>query len=478
VQIKINNEQREVSAPVSISELLVNNRVEMPDMVSVQLNGAFVKKEAFASTLVQENDEVDFLYFMGGGQAGFATRAIHSKPLREDAHRSLHFPVYESVSFDFSAAEELEKAFSGRKPLHMYSRITNPTVENLEQKVKLVTDSLGVVALSSGMAAITNLVMAIAGSGDNIITSRHLFGNTYSLFEQTLKPWGLEVQYARLTDPAQVKALINGKTRAIFLETITNPQMEVADIGALSVIARAANIPLVVDTTVTPPYLFRSRDFGVDVEVLSSTKFISGGATSVGGLIIDNGSFDWSRNARLAADAVKYGPFTLLTRLKREVFRNMGACLSPQGAYLQSLGLETLPLRADKACANTLEIARHLKASASVKSVNYPGLESSPFYETAKKQFGSRPGALLTFDLESKEQCFQFMNRLKVIRRATNLHDNKTLILHPASTIFCEYPPELRREMGVGEDLVRLAAGIEDAADLLEDIDQALGVIQ
>lgn len=477
MKIKLNNEIQELTKEISIAELLVKNKVEMPDMVSVQLNGEFIKKEKFSDILLKENDEVDFLYFMGGGQSGFTTRAIHAKPLKEDVHHSLHFPIYDSVAFEFETAEELEKAFLGKKPGHMYSRITNPTVENYEQKIKNITDSFGVVALSSGMAAISNLIITIAGNGDNLITTKYLFGNTYSLFEKTLKPWGLEVQYTDLTDLNKVESLINNKTRAIFLETITNPQLEVADIKALSQIAKKKNILLIVDTTITPPYLFDSKKFGVDVEMLSSTKYISGGATSVGGLIIDNGSFDWEQNPKLSADAKKYGPFTLITKLKRESYRNLGACLSPHNAYLQSLGLETLALRADKSCANTLEIAKYLQTHKKVKSVNYPGLGNSPYYKIAKKQFGKNPGALLTFDLDSKEQCFKLMNQLKMIRRATNLNDNKTLILHPASTIFCEYNPELKKEMGVRETMIRLAVGIEDIEDLIKDFEQAFGAI-
>ena len=409
---------------------------------------------------------------------GFTTRAIHNKYLKRDSHNSLNFPIYDSVAFEFESAEDIEKAFLGQKPSHMYSRITNPTVENFEQKVKGITGSFGVVALSSGMAAIANLILTIAGKGDNIITTKYLFGNTYSLFEKTLKPWGLNVQYTDLTDVDRIESIINSRTKIIFLETITNPQLEIADIKALSKIARGNNILLVADTTITPPYLFNSREFGVDIEVLSSTKYISGGATSVGGLIIDNGTFDWLTIDKLKKDAEEYGPFTLVTRLKREVYRNLGACLSPHNAYLQSIGLETLALRADKSCDNTLAIAKYLEKQLGINSVNYPGLKSSEYNTIAKMQFPNGAGALLTFNLGSKEDCFKFMNRLKIIRRATNLNDNKTLIIHPASTIFCEYSAGLKEEMGVTETLVRLAVGIEDVEDLIEDISQALEVLK
>jgi O-acetylhomoserine (thiol)-lyase len=409
---------------------------------------------------------------------GFTTRAIHNKYLKKDSHNSLHFPIYDSVSFEFESAEDIEKAFLGQKPSHMYSRITNPTVENFEQKIKGLTGSFGVVALSSGMAAIANLVLAVAAKGDNIITTKHLFGNTYSLFERTLKSWGLDVKYTDLTDTKGIESIIDSRTRIIFLETITNPQLEIADIKTLSKIAKRNNILLVADTTITPPYLFNSREFGIDVEVLSSTKYISGGATSVGGLIIDNGTFNWLNIDKLKEDAKKQGPYTLVTKLKREVYRNLGACLSPHNAYLQSIGLETLALRADKSCTNTLAIAEYLEKQPEIKSVNYPGLRSSKYNIISKSQFPNGAGALLTFDLESKKDCFKFMDKLKVIRRATNLNDNKTLILHPSSTIFCEYSTELKVEMGVTDRLIRLAVGIEDIEDLIEDISQALEVLK
>ena len=404
----------------------------------------------------------------------FATKILHTKFLKPDAHGSLHMPVYDNVTFEFGTAEELERAFQGKSPAHMYSRISNPTVEHFEQRLKGVTGAAGVLALSSGMAAIANTLLTIARAGDNIITSRHLFGNTYSLLEQTLREWGLETRYADLTQPDEVARLIDVRTRAVFLETITNPQLEVADLRALSAVARPAGVAVIVDTTMTPPYLFSAKAFGIDVEVLSSTKWISGGATSLGGVIIDHGSYDWARNAKLAADAKKFGLFAFISRLRREVFRNTGACLSAHNAYLQSLGLETLALRVDQSCANTLKIAEFLQGSSRVRSVHYPGLASSPFYAAAKAQFGARTGAVLTFDLGSREECFRFINALQLLRRATNLHDNRTLVIHPASTIFCEYDAAQLQRMGVRTTMVRVSVGIEDVRDLIADIQQSL----
>jgi len=406
---------------------------------------------------------------------GFTTKAIHAPFLKKDPHGSLHMPIYESVSFEFETAEEIEEAFLGKRPRHVYTRTSNPTVEHLEQKIKHISGALAVVATSSGMAAIADMFLSIARQGDNVVTTRYIFGNTYSLLEKTLGPWGLEVRYADLSRPETIEPLVDDRTRAIFFETITNPQLEVADIRALSTVARKHGLLLIADTTVTPLYFFKSKDYDVDIEVLSSTKLISGGATTVGGIILDNGTYDWRHNPKLEQEAKRYGPFTLVTKLRREVFRNTGGCLAPHSAFLQSIGLETLALRADRSCENTIAVARYLARDSRVKRVNYPGLESSPHHDVAKGIFGQRCGALLTFDLASKKDCFAFLNKLKLVRRATNINDNKTLALHPSSTIFSEYPDELKRQMGIPDTLIRLSVGIEDLEDLQADIEQALG---
>jgi O-acetylhomoserine (thiol)-lyase len=406
--------------------------------------------------------------------SGFTTRAVHAPFLKKDPHGALHMPVYESVSFEFETAEEIEDAFLGKRLRHTYTRTTNPTVEHLEQKIKHITGAIGVIAVSSGMAAIASTILSITRQGDNLVTTRSVFGNTYSLFERTLQPWGLETRYADFAHPETIEPLIDAETRALFFETITNPQLEVADIGALAAIARRHKILLIADTTATPLYFFNSRDYGVDIEVLSGTKFVSGGATTVGGIIIDNGTYNWTQIPKLQNEAKQYGPFALLMKLKREVYRNLGACLSPHNAYLQSLGLETLALRADRSCRNTKALAEFLRRHPKVRKVKYPGLEGSPYHEVATRLFGARCGALVTFELSSKQECFTFLNKLKLLRRATNIHDNKTLALHLASTIFCEYPADLRLQMGVPETLIRLAVGIEDVEDLIADLTQAL----
>jgi O-acetylhomoserine (thiol)-lyase len=405
---------------------------------------------------------------------GFATSAIHGVQFKKDVHGSLRVPIYDTVAFEFASAGDINQAFAGRKPAHTYSRITNPTVEDFEQRVRLISGGAAVIAVSSGMAAISNVILTLAGAGTNIVTSKHLFGNTLSLFEKTLKPWGLEVRYVDMSDLDAVSRAIDSNTRAVFLESITNPQLEVADFRALSEVTANKSVPLIVDNTVTTPYLFRSKDFGVNVEILSSTKYITGGATSLGGVIIDNGNFDWRSSPRLHDWAVKMGPMAMLGALRREIYRNIGACLAPHHAYLQSLGLETMSLRIDRSCSNTLGIAEFLKTHKKVESVHYPGLSDSAFHENAKQQFGDRYGGILTFDLKSRDACFALLDNLQLIKRATNVNDNKTLILHPASTIFCEYPDERLNEIGVRQTMIRLSVGIEDLEDLKIDLERGL----
>jgi len=402
------------------------------------------------------------------------TKLLHAPYPVKDPHGSLNYPVYDNVAFEADTAEELEAAFSGEKNRHIYSRITNPTVAYFESKIKHATDAFSVTALSSGMAAISNLLMALGKAGDNIISTRHLFGNTLSLFEKTLQPYDLSARFTDLTNPAEVFDQIDSRTVAIFFETITNPQLEVANIEMLLKIAREHNLVLIADTTLTPPSVFDAREVGIHFEVLSSTKYISGGGTSVGGLILDYGTFDWSTFSKTRELYEEHGSSAFNVLLRKQIFRNMGACLSPHNAFLQSLGLDTLDLRTERSTYNALQMALWLENHSDVQEVHYPGLKSSPFHEIAVKQFGEKPCSMLTFNLESKKHCYAFMNRLKLVRRSTNLQDNKSLIIHPYSTIFSEYPADEIEAMGIRDTMIRLSVGIEDIEDLIEDFTQAL----
>lgn len=405
---------------------------------------------------------------------GFATESLHGGVRRQEPHGTLRTPVYDSVAFEFEKSDDMRLAFEGRKLAHSYTRISNPTVADLEARIRAMSGGIGVLAVASGMAAIANVVLALADSGSRIVASRFLFGNTRSLFEHTLKPWGLTVDYVDASDPAQVEKAITDETRAVFVEIISNPQLQVPDVAELSAIAHARGIPLIVDGTTTSLSLFPSKSYGVDIEVISSTKSISGGATSVGGLVLDNGLFDWSLNPKTRQWAEKAGPGAFLVYLRREVYRNIGACLSPHNAYLHVLGLETLELRMCRSSENALALAQQLETHPRVRAVHYPGLENCVSHAAARKQFRGGFGALLCFELGGRDECFRFMDRLQIIRRAANINDNKTLVIHPASTIFSEYSPEERDRMGVPETLVRISVGIENVEDLWNDIVRAL----
>lgn len=398
----------------------------------------------------------------------------HTSFPKKDPYNALQIPVYQSVAFEFNTAEEMEAAFTGKSAEHCYSRITNPTVQFLEDRVRSITGASGVTALNSGMAAISNALMTIAWSGSNVVTSTHLFGNTYSLLASTLKAFGVETRFCDLTNPNEVKEAMDENTCALFLEIITNPQLEVVDLKALSKVAREAGVPLVADTTIVPFCAWSAKNFGIDIELISSTKYISGGATSLGGLILDYGSFDWRQSPKLADMAKQFGPFAFTFKLRREIHRNLGAYMTPQVAYQQTIGLETLQLRFERASTSCRTLAKRLQSVEGIVSVNYTGLEDNPFHALSTEQFGPLPGAMMTIDLESRARCFAFMNQLQVIKRATNLFDNKTLAIHPSSTIFGTFTADVRAEMDVRDTTIRLSIGLEDVDVLYNDIVDSL----
>jgi len=404
----------------------------------------------------------------------YTTRVLHTPFAKKDSHNALHMPVYDNAAFEFDNAQDMELAFAGRKPAHSYSRITNPTVEHLEQVVKNTTGALTVTALSSGMAAIADTFIAAFCTGDHIVAANNLFGNTRSLFASTLGAFGLEFSFVDFSELSEIEKAIRPETKAVFFETITNPQLEVTDVAALAELANKNNLLVIADTTVTPSYLFNAKEHGVHIEIVSSTKFVSGGATSVGGLVVDYGTFDWSSFEKYAPLVKQFGPMAFSVNFKRQVFRNLGSCMSPHVAYLQTLGMETLALRVDRAIENSKKVAAYLQQHSKVKATVYPGLEDSKYKALVDKQFGGKGGSIVCFELENKEHCFALLDNLQMIKRSTNLNDNKSLIIHPASTIFSEYTPEQRAEMHVGEGLVRLSVGIEGADDLIADLEQAL----
>ncbi len=385
------------------------------------------------------------------------TLALHTPYPREDAYHALSMPVYHAAAYEFDNADVMSDAFCGRIDLPDYSRCGNPTVTHFENKVASLTGASSVLAFSSGMAAISNTLLALAAQGKNIVTSRHMFGNTFDLITRTLRRFGVEARLCDLTNLEEVERAVDHNTCCVFLEIVTNPQLEVADLAAIARIAHAKGAPLVADTTVIPFTEFSSHSMGVDIEVVSSTKYLSGGATSLGGLVIDYGTVK------------NFGHC-----MRFEMVFNLGAYMTPHVAYMQTLGIETLHARYAMQSAATLELAKRLTTLKGIDHVGYVGLPDNPYHDLAVRQFGPTAGCMITLDLPSREDCFKFINSLKLIHRATNLFDNKSLAIHPASTIFGNFSAEERAAMDVLDTTIRLSVGLEAVDDLFEDIRQAL----
>jgi O-acetylhomoserine (thiol)-lyase len=385
------------------------------------------------------------------------TKAINTPYQRRDVYDALQMPVYHALAFEFDNADVMADAFCGRTNAPDYSRVLNPTVTHFEERVAALTGAKEVSAFSSGMAAISAMLISTARAGKNIVSSRHMFGNTFLLLTQTLDRFDVKARLCDLTNPKEVESQVDSNTCCIYLESITNPQLEVADVRELAKIAKSFGIPLIADTTVVPFTQFDAQAIGIDFQVVSTTKYVSGGATSLGGVIID------------------YGHFPEISKLiKKDSVFNLGAYMTPHVAYMQTLGLETLKVRYDRQAASALEIARRLSSLPGVVKVGYPGLENNPYRKLYRELYGEQGGAMVTFDLADEEQCKTFINSLQMVHRATNLFDNRSLAIHPASTIFGPLSPETRRAMDVDDTTIRLSIGLEDPEDIYADLEQAI----
>jgi O-acetylhomoserine (thiol)-lyase len=409
----------------------------------------------------------------------FDTKLIHGGTA-PGPYGATKTPIVQSSAFAYSTAEELEDLFKGRAIGQVYTRIGNPTLESLEKRLAAVEDGIAAIVTASGMAAITTAVMAIVRSGDQVISSSSLFGGTYSLFRDTLSNYGIDTVFVDPTDLAALEAAVTDATRLIFVETIGNPKMDVPDIAAFAAIAKKHGIPLMVDATVSTPYLARVKDLGADIVVHSTSKFINGTANSIGGAIIDSGSFDWNSGKfpHFEPFYKKYRNFAFSARTRKLIHKDFGACAAPFNSFLLGEGLETLALRMERHCSNALRLAQFLDKHPKVNWVNYPGLPDSPFFEVANRQFKGRFGGLLTFGLADKAGAFKVINALKLAKNLANIGDTKTLVIHPASTICADYTLEVKALMGVSEELVRVSVGIEDIEDILEDFAAALDTLE
>ncbi|MFA5044216.1 MAG: aminotransferase class I/II-fold pyridoxal phosphate-dependent enzyme [Kiritimatiellia bacterium] len=407
------------------------------------------------------------------------TQLIHGGYEPDPATGATALPIFQSAAFAYKTAEELEAVFAGREAGYVYARIGNPTLAGFERRLAVLEDGLGAVACASGMAAISAVVLALAGQGDEIVSGNSIFGGTYSLFANLLQRCGLRAKFVESTDIEAYRAAVSDRTKLIFVETVGNPKLDVPDLAALANVAKEKNVVLVVDNTVTTPLLLQPKKMGANIVIHSTSKFIDGHGNAIGGIIVDCGTFDWSspRYGHLSAFHKRAGNMALLACLRNQVCRDLGGCLSPFNAFLMSVGIESLGVRMERHCANALRVAEFLEKTKRVREVRYPGLTSHPDHAVARRQFAGRYGALLTLKLESKEQCFKFINGLKLAQNLANLGDAKTLVIHPASTICRDLTAEQRRAIGVSDELVRFSIGIEHGDDIIGDLDDALAQV-
>ena len=404
---------------------------------------------------------------------GFNTGLLHGTN-EKYPQGATQVPIYQSSAFRHDSAEDLEKIFDNKKMGFSYTRINNPTVESFEKRVTMLEDGIGSVACASGMAALTNAFLNILQAGDEIVAACGLYGGTVELFDD-LKPFGISVKYVKENKPEAFEAEITEKTRLVFAETIGNPKLDVTDIQAVAEVAHKYDVPLIVDNTVATPYLIQPLKLGADIVVHSSSKYINGSSDAISGILVCGKGLKWDPDRYPGlAPYRKFGPFAYIAKLRNGLFRNTGACLAPQNAFLNNLGLETLGLRMQRQCDNALELARFLQGLGGDIEVNYPGLEESPYHEIAEKQFRNGYGAIVTVRTGSKEKAFSIINSLKIPLIISNIGDTKTLVIHPESTIAAHISDEEKLQSGVFEDLIRISVGIEDVEDLKEDFKQAI----
>lgn len=415
------------------------------------------------------------------------TQAIHAGFTDDPATRAVAVPIYQTTSYSFRDTQHGADLFDLKEPGNIYTRIMNPTNDVLEQRITAMEGGIGALCMASGMAAITAAIQTLAVAGDNIVSVSQLYGGTYNLFAHTFPQQGMEVRMASGDDVAALEALIDDNTKALFCESIGNPAGNVVDLKALSDMAHKHNVPVIVDNTVATPYLCRPFEHGADIVVHSLTKYIGGHGTSVGGIIVDSGKFNWKDNPRFSrfnepdpsyhgvvyADAL--GEAAFIGRARVVPLRNMGAALSPMNAFMILQGLETLALRMDRHVDNAQKVAEYLDAHNQVSWVNYAGLANNAYHAVAQAMVAGKPSAILSFGIQGgAEAGARFIDALQMIKRLVNIGDAKSLACHPASTTHRQLNEEELKSAGVSTDLVRISVGIEHVEDIIADIEQAL----
>ena len=404
---------------------------------------------------------------------GFTTQILHSDRQKPVEHGSLHKPIHTAVAFGYKDARELAEVFQGKKPGYRYGRQGNPTVSALEDKITLMEDGYATLCFATGMAAIGAMVQALLRSGDHVVSSSFLFGNTNSLW-QTVERQGMPVSFVDATDVAHVERALTPQTRMVFVETIANPRTQVADLERIGALCRERGILYVVDNTMTSPYLFRPKVVGASLVVNALTKSIGGHGNALGGSLTDTGLFDWTQYPNIAENYQRLAPKAWgMAQLRAKGLRDFGAALGPEAAHHLSVGSETMALRIERESENALALAQMLSQDERVAAVHYPGLASHAQHGIAQALFKAC-GGLFSFELKDGIDCFDYLNRLQLAVPASNLGDTRTLVIPVAHTIFHEMGPERRASMGIAESLIRVSVGIEDTADLLQDFRQAL----
>ena len=425
----------------------------------------------------------------------FETLSVHAGYKPDPTTKAAAVPLFQTVAYAFDSAQHGADLFDLKVPGNIYTRIMNPTQDVLEQRVAALEGGIAALALASGQAAVTYSILTIAEAGDNIVASSALYGGTYNLLAHTLPQYGITSRFADYRKPESFEPLIDAKTKAIFVESLGNPQGNVTDIAAIAEIAHRHGIPLIVDNTVATPYLSRPIEHGADIVVHSLTKYLGGHGTSVGGAIVDSGKFPWAehkeRFRRLNEPDVSYhgvvytdalGPAAYIGRARVVPLRNIGAAISPFNAWQILQGIETLALRVDRISDNTLAIARHLQRHPKVGWVNYAGLEEHPDHALLKKYLSGKASGILTFGVKSapgdgRAAGARFLDALQLFTRLVNIGDAKSLATHPASTTHRQLSPAELDKAGVSEDAVRLSVGIEHIDDLIADLEQALAAV-
>ena len=406
----------------------------------------------------------------------FNTSLLHAG-VQKEANGSTLPPVYQTSAFEQTSATDLEKIFENKAPGFCYTRVGNPTVTAFENRITKLEGGIASIACASGMAALMNAFLNILRSGNEIVSSASLYGGTIDLFTD-LEAFGITTRYVENNNWEQIEGAINEHTRLVFEETIGNPCLDVTDIEKLAEIAHEHELPLIVDNTTSTPYLIQVLKHGADIVVNSSSKYINGSSNSISGVLTDGGKFKWKKEKYPGlADYLKFGPMAFIAKLRNGLFRNTGACLAPVNAYLNVIGLETLGLRMERQCNNAAALAKWIEETYPDVTVNYPGLESSPWHAIAKKQFENGYGAILTLRVGSKKQAFDFIDSLNIAYTLSNIGDTKTLVIHPGSTISLHSTEKQKEDAGVFEDLIRVSVGIEDIEDLKEDFAQAFAKI-